>query len=133
MIRRPPRSTRTDTRCPYSTLFRSRAADQPFLISDAGDRQRVQHALRLGDALWTDTVSGEQGDQHGATPSNASPPLMTPPPPAQEFRRPPLDRTSVVTGTSVSGRVNLGGCRSLNNITNKVLVCEPHTITNTLI
>src|SRR3546814_12695226 len=76
MIRRPPRSTRTDTRCPYSTLFRSRAADQPFLIADAGDRQRVQHALRLGDDLWTDTVSGEQGDQHGATPSNASPPLM---------------------------------------------------------
>src|SRR3546814_6360920 len=25
MIRRPPRSTRTDTRCPYTTLFRSRA------------------------------------------------------------------------------------------------------------
>src|SRR3546814_1431137 len=24
MIRRPPRSTRTDTRCPYTTLFRSR-------------------------------------------------------------------------------------------------------------
>src|SRR3546814_6754987 len=23
MIRRPPRSTRTDTRCPYTTLFRS--------------------------------------------------------------------------------------------------------------
>src|SRR3546814_4918267 len=26
MIRRPPRSTRTDTLCPYTTLFRSRAA-----------------------------------------------------------------------------------------------------------
>src|SRR3546814_11971321 len=26
MIRRPPRSTRTDTRFPYTTLFRSRAA-----------------------------------------------------------------------------------------------------------
>src|SRR3546814_12328774 len=23
MVRRPPRSTRTDTRCPYTTLFRS--------------------------------------------------------------------------------------------------------------
>src|SRR3546814_5305392 len=29
MIRRPPRSTRTDTRFPYSTLFRSRAAAHP--------------------------------------------------------------------------------------------------------
>src|SRR3546814_14411151 len=27
MIRRPPRSTRTDTLCPYTTLFRSRVAD----------------------------------------------------------------------------------------------------------
>src|SRR3546814_15832168 len=29
MIRRPPRSTRTDTLFPYTTLFRSRKADQP--------------------------------------------------------------------------------------------------------
>src|SRR3546814_12869976 len=31
MIRRPPRSTRTDTLCPYTTLFRS--------IGAGGDRQ----------------------------------------------------------------------------------------------
>src|SRR3546814_15048656 len=29
MIRRPPRSTRTDTRLPYTTLFRSGAAASP--------------------------------------------------------------------------------------------------------
>src|SRR3546814_7195312 len=29
MIRRPPRSTRTDTRCPYTTLFRSLPARVP--------------------------------------------------------------------------------------------------------
>src|SRR3546814_14406750 len=29
MIRRPPRSTRTDTLFPYTTLFRSRPADHP--------------------------------------------------------------------------------------------------------
>src|SRR3546814_3430855 len=28
MIRRPPRSTRTDTRCPYTTLFRSGPQDR---------------------------------------------------------------------------------------------------------
>src|SRR3546814_1341935 len=28
MIRRPPRSTRTDTRFPYTTLFRSRVVEQ---------------------------------------------------------------------------------------------------------
>src|SRR3546814_1813084 len=30
MIRRPPRSTRTDTLFPYTTLFRSDAVRQPF-------------------------------------------------------------------------------------------------------
>src|SRR3546814_17499599 len=29
MIRRPPRSTRTDTLCPYTTLFRSHDAQRP--------------------------------------------------------------------------------------------------------
>src|SRR3546814_14005214 len=29
MIRRPPRSTRTDTLCPYTTLFRSKAVVSP--------------------------------------------------------------------------------------------------------
>src|SRR3546814_4660276 len=29
MIRRPPRSTRTDTLCPYTTLFRSRTPPEP--------------------------------------------------------------------------------------------------------
>src|SRR3546814_7543837 len=31
MIRRPPRSTRTDTLFPYTTLFRSRHRPQPML------------------------------------------------------------------------------------------------------
>src|SRR3546814_1407622 len=31
MIRRPPRSTRTDTRFPYTTLFRSHPAPRPCL------------------------------------------------------------------------------------------------------
>src|SRR3546814_19146614 len=41
MIRRPPRSTRTDTLFPYTTLFRSRA---PAGNTGAlAGRQRVQH------------------------------------------------------------------------------------------
>src|SRR3546814_6571430 len=39
MIRRPPRSTRTDTLFPYTTLFRS--AHQR-----AGDRRALRHAAR---------------------------------------------------------------------------------------
>src|SRR3546814_4542190 len=34
MIRRPPRSTRTDTLFPYTTLFRSRDVDRPELRPD---------------------------------------------------------------------------------------------------
>src|SRR3546814_440123 len=30
MIRRPPRSTRTDTLCPYTTLFRSASGEDEF-------------------------------------------------------------------------------------------------------
>src|SRR3546814_19831983 len=38
MIRRPPRSTRTDTPLPYTTLFRSRVSDALSNLFDAGTR-----------------------------------------------------------------------------------------------
>src|SRR3546814_17764023 len=39
MIRRPPRSTRTDTPCPYTTLFRSARASKAF--TEASSRRTV--------------------------------------------------------------------------------------------
>src|SRR3546814_16284130 len=49
MIRRPPRSTRTDTLFPYTTLFRSRGdrqrAVRPLGAAAGADRRR-HHALR---------------------------------------------------------------------------------------
>src|SRR3546814_11633335 len=45
MIRRPPRSTRTDTRFPYTTLFRSLFAICP----DGQQRADRKGAARLGD------------------------------------------------------------------------------------
>src|SRR3546814_12584893 len=42
MIRRPPRSTRTDTLFPYTTLFRS-AVDQGHLVADVGEVERLLH------------------------------------------------------------------------------------------
>src|SRR3546814_20079660 len=46
MIRRPPRSTRTDTLFPYTTLFRSYARTKKFSVG----RRREQHvAVRLRD------------------------------------------------------------------------------------
>src|SRR3546814_19351645 len=53
MIRRPPRSTRTDTLFPYTTLFRSeaRVADHPVMgstICQADDGPRVRQHLMDG-------------------------------------------------------------------------------------
>src|SRR3546814_14363540 len=48
MIRRPPRSTRTDTLFPYTTLFRSRAT-HGHALGDIGIEQRVFLAVALAD------------------------------------------------------------------------------------
>src|SRR3546814_7330753 len=55
MIRRPPRSTRTDTLFPYTTLFRSwrlqrRRSDDGLgaaAVAALGDRRRVREPRRL--------------------------------------------------------------------------------------
>src|SRR3546814_8151939 len=74
MIRRPPRSTRTDTLFPYTTLFRryesvdlrpldltfrSRGDDGPLMLTVAGDssadkvREYIAVAKEMVDAGWT--------------------------------------------------------------------------------
>src|SRR3546814_2272797 len=53
MIRRPPRSTRTDILFPYTTLFRSRT------VSAMGKAQQAQQAAAISEsAYWsmTDTI-----------------------------------------------------------------------------
>src|SRR3546814_10187747 len=48
MIRRPPRSTRTDTLCPFTTLFRSRAAVRRLLSArDIDDEEASTLFLRF--------------------------------------------------------------------------------------
>src|SRR3546814_8580479 len=57
MIRRPPRSTRTDTLFPYTTLFRSRQRPGVHAVSDDGERadrvvdQVSEAGLELGARL----------------------------------------------------------------------------------
>src|SRR3546814_2289263 len=69
MIRRPPRSTRTDTLFPYTTLFRSpgectRPGDasdqegQPVVLRDEGPHWRGH---RLGFGAHGDLDAGERG------------------------------------------------------------------------
>src|SRR3546814_14150885 len=43
MLRRPPRSTRTDTLVPYTTLFRSHRRGDQVLVH--GERQRCRRAV----------------------------------------------------------------------------------------
>src|SRR3546814_7191656 len=43
MIRRPPRSTRTDTLCPYTTLFRSRRPRLQPALQQQRERGRYEH------------------------------------------------------------------------------------------
>src|SRR3546814_14984001 len=66
MIRRPPRSTRTDTLFPYTTLFRS---GQPAVEGagveapgdpGVGDRLLVRRVLRGDEAERSVAVPGEQ-------------------------------------------------------------------------
>src|SRR3546814_16008493 len=51
MIRRPPRSTRTDTLCPYTTLFRSDQGGEPIFVGEADPAAGRLEALR-GRALF---------------------------------------------------------------------------------
>src|SRR3546814_10241601 len=46
MIRRPPRSTRTDTLFPYTTLFRSPAEGAHRLVAGERRERRIEHAAR---------------------------------------------------------------------------------------
>src|SRR3546814_20656849 len=75
MIRRPPRSTRTDTLFPYTTLFRSgagelsarqreqvRGADTHEVASRCEHHRRIRCLLPAALREWTD---GGQGARHG--------------------------------------------------------------------
>src|SRR3546814_10394021 len=64
MIRRPPRSTRTDTLFPYTTLFRSHGIFEANII----ERNRNQADRLLLDACRLDTLHGFPARQ----PLNAS-------------------------------------------------------------
>src|SRR3546814_15754048 len=105
MIRRPPRSTRTDTLFPYTTLFRS---DAETGVADAFGEHRQHH--QSGD---DEGAIGNVADLgHPAADRRAE---------DDEIERggdhrhqqagPEGERKSVVWGKSVSVRVDLGGSR----------------------
>src|SRR3546814_12608012 len=72
MIRRPPRSTRTDTLFPYTTLFRS-------ILTDAGERRKfVKHALDLDRGYGCALKRGEKHAPQGVAQRQAKATLHRP-------------------------------------------------------
>src|SRR3546814_21053880 len=124
MIRRPPRSTRTDTLFPYTTLFRSR---QPTADHGTVERVGVVEGRPGGELLNrpAGVVDAVVGDDIGADHAIADSPsgvadvgqdqkLQQ----AREVGRVELgtrERKSVAQGKSVYGRVDLGGRRIIKN------------------
>src|SRR3546814_8007418 len=78
MIRRPPRSTRTDTLFPYTTLFRSigrRVRSRDPTEVDAG----IVTLVRLGDGRGRDKRDGGDGAAKDLL-HNLLPSILPPPP-----------------------------------------------------
>src|SRR3546814_20509665 len=70
MIRRPPRSTRTDTLFPYTTLFRSDGAEELALavkgIDACGDHdRRAEQRPAVGDVAEHHDAENDRPDQDG--------------------------------------------------------------------
>src|SRR3546814_8740186 len=62
MTRRPPRSTRTDTRCPYTTLFRSRGR-----IGEIGRDAARRAVTDQADVIARGQRSGDRGADPAAS------------------------------------------------------------------
>src|SRR3546814_5069777 len=64
MIRRPPRSTRTDTLFPYTTLFRSIL--RAFSRAIGGGFERIEGTIDLmpGDLIYHTYVDAERSEEH---------------------------------------------------------------------
>src|SRR3546814_11797960 len=112
MIRRPPRSTRTDTLFPYTTLFRSVRARTLHLAGEhlrAGGDGRVRRGV--GDAIQRDALLAVGRDVVARGGVRAIGTKCTP-----LARAPVVEavvaRKSVRKGKSVSVRVDLGGRRT---------------------
>src|SRR3546814_12834971 len=59
MIRRPPRSTRTDTLFPYTTLFRSQVAKNFLLTNEVSIERKIKEAIlafRIEQAFTKETI-----------------------------------------------------------------------------
>src|SRR3546814_15655109 len=125
MIRRPPRSTRTDTLFPYTTLFRSAGGDRRPARTAASD-PRLPRACETAQHLYRQ-AAGDGQSRHRPRAHQLPPggrgdraPGVERSQPA-EHPDPTRKRKSVVSDKSVSVRVDHGGRTTIKqkNNTNK--------------
>src|SRR3546814_3963180 len=64
MIRRPPRSTRTDTLFPYTTLFRSAAGDAPIALLGLEEAVRRYSYLTKPALAHTQDALRKRSEEH---------------------------------------------------------------------
>src|SRR3546814_20707295 len=124
MIRRPPRSTRTDTLFPYATLFRSGEVahlpggggdDEEFGLRQAGDGQVRLDPAALVQPLRVDGAAGGHVDPVRRDPVQHGERVAPLDELFGEGRLVEQDRKSVVYGQRVSVRVDHGGRRLIQN------------------
>src|SRR3546814_16778659 len=117
MLRRPPRSTRTDTLFPYTTLFRSfpspgwRAgtlppAKRPTHFCHSGHQEPGCSVAPVSHSSWSAGVFGFVQCAYLPAAGGLITPAICP-----EAASTNLDRKSVVSGKSGSVRVDHGGRR----------------------
>src|SRR3546814_20901709 len=106
MIRRPPRSTRTDTLFPYTTLFRSQSCRHVAL--DRGGHDQTGGAAFGRHAAEKSAWALHRRDRLEPRARDARASVT---PGSRRGCERTGDRKSVVSGKSVSVRVDLGGRR----------------------
>src|SRR3546814_1564394 len=113
MIRRPPRSTRTDTLFPYTTLFRSpdlgTEGGEHRLVDGARPERAQENGQKVGRAGQEagDTLAGPDahrrqkvGKSRGTRPERGKVELLDLPGSGQEAERRPTDRKSTRLNSS---------------------------------
>src|SRR3546814_7261296 len=132
MIRRPPRSTRTDTLFPYTTLFRSHSTKLHNAWKNHGSSGAVQHprsgAVRPGSGMQSGEngvgmLARQCGEKAGKGIAAARAARQRYSDVADEGRRPSVQQQQAI---GEAGRLahEIGRAHVLNQVTNAHIVCH---------
>src|SRR3546814_20620842 len=121
MIRRPPRSTRTDTLFPYTTLFRSQESAGGGRV-EVAEQARRAHPEEVVQQPAGSRRAVDAGEEGAVVPGGMVDGTAEDGVPAQRLerlaghvRREAGDRKRVVEGKGVAVRVEFGGRRNIKN------------------